>query len=114
MDVYRTAASAGVISSREFVELHLLRPKDGGFILTSMSVTSQQLANAPVVRSNPVRAFTYPGCGMFCRPSTQVRAGSEQHGTEALWDVEIVGNVDVGGWVPVKAINAVITTAMGH
>merc|ERR1719382_688965 len=91
--------AVGPISARDFVNLAQIRdsPADGGFHLTEVSVPAEQYPGAPAPSKDAVRGANPPGGGMWARPSAS---------GEGVWDIDIVMNTELRGWVPTRAINA--------
>eukprot|EP00928_Gymnodinium_smaydae_P014747 TRINITY_DN15424_c0_g1_i1.p1 TRINITY_DN15424_c0_g1~~TRINITY_DN15424_c0_g1_i1.p1 ORF type:complete len:551 (+),score=93.07 TRINITY_DN15424_c0_g1_i1:96-1748(+) len=93
-------AAGGVVSAREFLDLRQFRrTDDGGYVTVSASITREDSPDVPPACGRVVRAQNRPGTGMRLRP---VSNGS--------WEVTFVGDVDIRGWVPPKAVHLAMTS----
>eukprot|EP00931_Biecheleriopsis_adriatica_P080060 TRINITY_DN5341_c0_g1_i1.p1 TRINITY_DN5341_c0_g1~~TRINITY_DN5341_c0_g1_i1.p1 ORF type:complete len:622 (+),score=112.46 TRINITY_DN5341_c0_g1_i1:85-1950(+) len=108
---YVTSPQAGgAVSSREFCDLRGMReqlnPEGEGFLMTFLSISPDQLSCVPPKGPNNVRGRVYAGSGMFARPL----GPASTEGTR--WELFIVDNRDLGGWLPVSLVTAAMSSAM--
>lgn len=108
--IYSSApALGGSVSSREWLDFRRFRmlPENegGGFIMALLSVDPKALPATlqPRFKDGCVRAKSHPGGGLRARPCGPAAEGRRP------WEVVLVVNVELGGWLPVKLINQATT-----
>lgn len=108
--------ASGPVSAREFVDIRSGKDlPDGSIVGVSVGVNSSQVPGWPYpdLKKGVLRAEVQPGSGFLCTPLPPFPADSDEaRKGQTAWRVEMVGNVDLKGWLSTRIINLAMTSAM--
>lgn len=103
---YTAPAAGGAVSSREIVDVGLIRKLDnGGLEYVHFSCSKDLQPHLPMVPDKVVgvRAFTFPGAGMRVEPIPN---------QPGMWNYTLSSSLALGGWIPSSIIASATTGAL--